>query len=203
MRTLAIETAGRTCSIALLDDGHIVAERHEVVGRGHAERLIPWIAALPVGGRADQIIVGCGPGSFTGVRIGIAAARGLALGWDVPVFGVSSLLLLAAGCDADRLVVAVEGGHGELLVQEFEGRGLCATSEFVSALAGVAAVSMRADLVAGDGAERLIAARGYGTLMKADARASNVRYLSQGVATLAPTPIYSRAPDAQPSVATT
>jgi tRNA threonylcarbamoyladenosine biosynthesis protein TsaB len=202
MRTLAIETAGRACSIAVLENGAIVAERHEQVGRGHAERLIPWIAALPDGGRADRIIVGCGPGSFTGVRIGIAAARGLALGWSVPVFGVSSLLLVAADCDADTLVVAVEGGHGELLVQEFERDRLVTTTRFMSALPDIAAVAMRAETVVGDGAKRLIAARGYGTAVDADARASNVRYLQQRLAMLAPSPIYSRAPDAQPSVAT-
>jgi tRNA threonylcarbamoyl adenosine modification protein YeaZ len=91
MRTLAIETAGTACSIALLDNDIIVAERHESVGRGHAERLIPWIAELPGGGRADRIIVGCGPGSFTGVRIGIAAARALGLGWGVAVMNLLSL----------------------------------------------------------------------------------------------------------------
>ena len=68
MRTLAFDTSGAACSVALFEDGAIIAERHEVVGRGHAERLIPWIAALPNGGKADLILVGCGPGSFTGVR---------------------------------------------------------------------------------------------------------------------------------------
>jgi tRNA threonylcarbamoyl adenosine modification protein YeaZ len=77
MRTLALDTSGAACSIALIEGDTIIAARHEALGRGHAERLIPWIAALPEGGQADRIIVGCGPGSFTGVRIAIAAARGL------------------------------------------------------------------------------------------------------------------------------
>jgi tRNA threonylcarbamoyladenosine biosynthesis protein TsaB len=200
MRTLAIETAGRTCSIALLENSIIVAERHEQVGRGHAERLIPWIAALPDGGRADQIIVGCGPGSFTGARIGIAAARGLALGWGIPVYGISSLLLVAADCSADHVVVAVEGGHGELLVQEFAREGLRALTEFMSARPELAVAAMRAHHVAGDGAQRLIAARGYGTAIDADARASNIRHLPPDLAMLPPTPLYGRAPDAQPNV---
>ena len=58
MRRLVIETSGADCSIALIEGEHIIAERHERVGRGHAERLIPWIAALPEGGRSDEILVG-------------------------------------------------------------------------------------------------------------------------------------------------
>jgi tRNA threonylcarbamoyladenosine biosynthesis protein TsaB len=198
MRTLAIETAGNTCSIALLDNDIIVAERHETVGRGHAERLIPWIAELPDGGRADRIIVGCGPGSFTGVRIGIAAARALGLGWGIAVTGVSSLTLLAAACPADEFIVAVEGGHGELLVQHYHQSPLEAMSDFASLTADLAGKTMRAEIVAGAGAERLIAARGYGTCFAADARAANVRLLPSEMITLAARPLYSRAPDAKP-----
>ena len=82
---LAIETAGFACSVALLDGPRLIAEAHEVLRRGHAERLIPMLSCLPDGGRADAIVVGCGPGSFTGVRVGIAAARVLGLAWHDPV----------------------------------------------------------------------------------------------------------------------
>ncbi|WP_016744608.1 tRNA (adenosine(37)-N6)-threonylcarbamoyltransferase complex dimerization subunit type 1 TsaB, partial [Rhizorhabdus wittichii] len=95
-RALVIDTATAACSVALIEDGAIVAEAHDVVGRGHAERLMPMIAALPGGGRADSILVDCGPGSFTGVRVGLAAARALALGWGVPVHGYSSMAAIAA-----------------------------------------------------------------------------------------------------------
>src|SRR3546814_5856504 len=81
--TLVIDTATAACSVALIDDGRAVADRHEIVGRGHAERLLPMIAELPGGGRADEILVDVGPGSFTGTRVGIAAARGLAVGWEI------------------------------------------------------------------------------------------------------------------------
>ncbi len=198
MRTLAIETAGNACSIALLDNDIVVAERHENVGRGHAERLIPWIAELPDGGRANRIIVGCGPGSFTGVRIGIAAARALGLGWGVPVSGVSSLTLLAAECPAEEFVVAVEGGHGELLVQQYRQSPLQAESDFASLTADAAGKAMRADIVAGAAALRLITARGYGTYFAAEARAANVRLLPSETMTLAARPLYGRAPDAKP-----
>ncbi|MEK6638363.1 MAG: tRNA (adenosine(37)-N6)-threonylcarbamoyltransferase complex dimerization subunit type 1 TsaB [Pseudomonadota bacterium] len=200
MRTLAIETAGNACSIALLDGKRIVAERHELVGRGHAERLIPWIAELLGGGRADRIIVGCGPGSFTGVRIGIAAARGLGLGWGVPVTGVSSLALVAAGCAADRFIVAIDGGHGELLVQQYSRSPFHAEGDFVSLTPENAATVMTVDAVAGAGADRLITARGYGTGFFAEARAAHIALLPDASLGLAASPLYGRGPDAKPLV---
>lgn len=198
MRTLAIETSGNACSIALLDGGDILAERHENVGRGHAERLIPWISELPGGGRADRIIVGCGPGSFTGVRIGIAAARALGLGWAASVTGVSSLALLAAACPAEDFIVAREGGHGELLVQHYSRNPLRAITEFASLDPQQAATAMLSDIVAGEAAAHLIAARGYGTYVAAEVRAANVRLLPPEALLLAPSPLYGRAPDARP-----
>lgn len=198
MRTLAIETSGDACSIALLDTHTILAERHERVGRGHAERLIPWISDLPGGGRADRIIVGCGPGSFTGVRIGIAAARALGLGWAVPVTGVSSLSLLAAACPDEDFVVAKEGGHGELLVQHYHRSPLRAVSDFASLAPDDAGKVMLSPIVVGEGAAHLIAARGYGTYFPAEARAANVRVLPPEAIQLPACPIYGRAPDARP-----
>src|SRR3546814_13991351 len=72
MRHLVIDSASEACSVALLEAGAVVDYRHEVIGRGHAERLVPLIAELAGGGRADVIAAGCGPGSF---EIGRAAGR--------------------------------------------------------------------------------------------------------------------------------
>ncbi|MCJ8159473.1 tRNA (adenosine(37)-N6)-threonylcarbamoyltransferase complex dimerization subunit type 1 TsaB [Sphingomonas sp. LaA6.9] len=201
MRQLVIETATAACSVALFEDGELVAETHEEVGRGHAERLIPMIGALPDKGRADAILVDCGPGSFTGVRVGLAAARGLGLGWKVPVFGFSSLALIAAGADwgdEATLAVAINGGHGQLFVQRFERAPMRQASDLASLVPAEAAVQIRDPLVIGNGAALLVAARGSGEARDAAARAHVALTIPTTLRELPPTPIYGRAPDAKP-----
>ncbi len=125
---LAIETASEACSVALFEGGDLVARDHRVIGRGHAEALVPMIAALPAKGRSGRILVSLGPGSFTGVRIGLATARALGLAWGAEVLGYPTLALIAAQAQAERpgqpLTVCVNGGHGEWFVQDFGGDGL-------------------------------------------------------------------------------
>jgi tRNA threonylcarbamoyladenosine biosynthesis protein TsaB len=198
MLRLVIETSGADCSIALIENGEIVAERHERVGRGHAERLMPWIAGLPDGGRAEEIIVGCGPGSFTGVRIAIAAARGLGLGWNIPVRGVSSLALVAAGRGDGEMTVAVEGGHGEIFVQDFSGAPFAATGRICSLTPEAAANLFANRLVIGSGAARLVTARGTGEAVEGEARAANARLLPETAMMGPPSPVYGRNADARP-----
>src|SRR5947199_3685564 len=128
---LAFDTSSAACTVALFDDaGACVASRDELIGRGHAERLVPMIAELMAGRRADQILVGVGPGSFTGIRVALAAAHGLAIGWNSELLGMSSLALLAAGAEAEgEVAAAVIGGHGELFVQQFGAATLEPASE--------------------------------------------------------------------------
>src|SRR4029079_755390 len=118
---LAFDTSSAACTAALFDgSGACVANRDEIIGRGHAERLVPMIAELMGGRAATRILVGVGPGSFTGIRVAIAAAHGLAIGWSAELLGMSSLSFLAAAADNDKQVAAaVVGGHGELFVQQF------------------------------------------------------------------------------------
>ena len=202
MRTLVIETATAACSVAVLDDGDVVASAHDVVGRGHAERLVPMIAALPDGGRADRIVVDCGPGSFTGVRVGIAAARGLGLGWGVAVSGFSSLALLAAAAFAampglDRVAVVLEGGHGEVFVQVFT-RSLEPESGLESLSPEAALTAIGTIYAVGSGLRRL-----YPQMEQASATglpdAADAHLLPDASIALPPRPIYGRAPDAKPN----
>jgi tRNA threonylcarbamoyladenosine biosynthesis protein TsaB len=195
---LVIETATAACSVALIgDEGVVVAAAHEEVGRGHAERLLPMIASLPDGGRADGIAVDCGPGSFTGVRVGLAAARALSFAWGVPVSGYSSLALIAAEgmADADALTVAIIGGHGELFVQRF--RRPLAEAGPLRSLRPEDAARDADPLVIGSGAELLVAVRGSGEARALLPRAAAFALLPPALAGLPPVPIYGRAPDAK------
>src|SRR5579864_563289 len=133
---LAFDTSSAACTAALFDGcGECVARADEVIGRGHAERLVPMIAELMEGRSATQILVVVGPGSFTGIRVAIAAAHGLAIGWGAKLKGMSSLALLAAGAGGGHAdtASAVLGGHGELFVQQFDGANLEPTSQLINA----------------------------------------------------------------------
>ncbi|KQM67771.1 tRNA threonylcarbamoyladenosine biosynthesis protein TsaB [Sphingomonas sp. Leaf17] len=201
MRTLVIETATAACSVAIIEDGHVIAGAHDVVGRGHAERLVPMIAALPDGGRADRILVDCGPGSFTGVRVGIAAARGLGLGWGVPVAGFSSLMLVAAAAlaaipDLERVAVVLEGGHGEVFVQIFT-PSLEAETDLASLTPADALVVIGAIHAVGSGLTRLHPLVEPATAGLPDA--ADAHLLPDAGTALPPRPIYGRAPDAKPN----
>jgi tRNA threonylcarbamoyladenosine biosynthesis protein TsaB len=196
---LVIDSATASCSAALLGpDGDLIGERHELVGRGHAERLLPMIAELLAGRAASSILVDCGPGSFTGVRVGIAAAQGLAIGWRVPLAGYSSLAAIAAAGGETEVAVALTAGHGELFVQSYGGDPIAPLDDLRSLAPAAAAAVVRAELVLGSGAEALVAARGFGRWREILPRAADARLLPQALRTLPPRPIYGRAPDAKP-----
>jgi tRNA threonylcarbamoyladenosine biosynthesis protein TsaB len=196
---LVIDSATAACSAALLGpDGETIDQRHEIVGRGHAERLLPMVADLLSGRVPDSILVDCGPGSFTGLRVGIAAARGLAIGWKVPVAGYSSLALIAAASGETELGVALLGGHGELFVQDYGGDPIAPLDDLRSLPPAEAAASVSAFLVLGSGAEALVAARGFGRWRDALPRAADAGLLPPELRKLAPRPIYGRTPDAKP-----
>lgn len=122
MRTLVIETATEACSVALFEDDRLVANHHEILGRGHAERLVPMVSQLPRAGRSERILVSRGPGSFTGIRVGIAAARALGLAWDAKVLGYPTLSLVAAMAQktGNDVLACMNGGHGQWFVQAFD-----------------------------------------------------------------------------------
>lgn len=196
---LIIETATAACSAALVDGGTVIDERHEIVGRGHAERLVPMIQALLAGRRPDSVLVDCGPGSFTGIRVGLAAAQGLRIGWQVPLAGFSSMAAIAAAAGAGgEIAVALDGGHGQLFVQSFGEVPMRPLDALRSLTPAAAAGAIGAARVAGSGAAALIAARGHGEAIDALPRAADARLLPEGLRSLAPKPLYGRDPDAKP-----
>ena len=195
---LAFDTSSAACTAALFDDARVcIARRDEVIGRGHSERLVPMIAELLDGRKAQRVLVGVGPGSFTGIRVGIAAAHGLSIGWDAEISGMSSLALLAAGVEDHRnIATAIIGGHGELFVQEFT-PAIEPIGSVASLRPEAAASVTEAPTVAGSGAEQLVAARGWGEAIAALPSASNALLLPPNLGSLAAKPVYARAPDAR------
>ena len=201
---LVIETATAALSVALLDGDAILRQHHEIVGRGHAERLLPVIRDL-LGRRVpDAIAVDCGPGSFTGVRVGLAAAQGLRIAWGVPVHGYGSLSLVAVGdaSDSISIAVALTGGHGEVFIEMFEGAPLRSAGPLRSLTPEAAGRAIPHARILGSGAAAVVAARGWGEAVDALPRAADFVKLPAALATLKLRPIYGRAPDAKPLVVT-
>jgi tRNA threonylcarbamoyladenosine biosynthesis protein TsaB len=194
---LVIETAF-ALSVALLDDDCIVAEEHREVGRGHAEALMPAVAAV-VGNdhaRIRGIVVDIGPGSFTGLRIGIAAARALGLAWGVPVTGVGSLALIAgAAFAADpslaEVTAVADAGRGQVYWQHFD-RDFVAKAEAAAGTPDVVGLLPGA-VCAGPGAIFIPGAICYNS---APPRAATLRILPRAIWSLPPVPLYLRPPDA-------
>lgn len=201
---LAFDTSTAACTAALLEpDGTVIAARDEVIGRGHAERLVPMIDEMLDGHVPARILVGVGPGSFTGLRVGIAAAHGMAIGWKVPLSGMNSLALLAASAPPGegKVAAALAGGHGELFVQTFDCRKFSATGPILSLSPAAAALKVDAPKVVGTGAEALVEARHSGEAIPLFPTASRALALPELLRALECKPIYARAPDARPKAA--
>lgn len=200
MRVLAIECATEACSVALFDDSNLVGHFHEEIGRGHAEKLIPAIEGLPAKGRADRIVVSLGPGSFTGVRIGLAAARALGLAWQAEVLGYPTMALVAARSwqPAPRAVtVCMNGGHGEWFVQNFSD-SLEEEDTVRSLKPEEAAAACRHPIIVGNRAKQLAELLGDGRMaleLVPDARQTFLLHETRLSGDLSP--IYGRAPDAK------
>ena len=200
---LAFDTSSAACTAALFDgSGLCLARTDERIGRGHSERLVPMLDELLDGRRAERILVGVGPGSFTGIRVAIAAAHGLAIGWNSELLGLSSLALLAAGARAnDDVAAAIVGGHGEIFVQQFDGLTGESTGEVLNLPPAAAAASTSAQLVLGSAARTLVDARGWGEAIDALPSAADALRLPESLRSLRPRPIYARAPDAKAKAA--
>lgn len=129
-KILAFDTTLGACSVALQVDGEIVSSKKEVRARGHVERLLPMVDEImdDAGVKLDDIeyiAVTVGPGTFAGVRIGLSAAKGMALALDIPVIAVTSLEAIAFGYfrsnpDTKTANVCIDARRGEFYMQSFE-----------------------------------------------------------------------------------
>ena len=200
-RTLAIDCSTEACSVALFDGDALVANEHAVLGRGHAERLVPMISALPERGRAERILVALGPGSFTGIRIGLATARALGVAWQAEVLGYPTLALVAAMARDGRdgaVTVCMTGGHGEWFVQDFGPNGMPET-QLVSLITDEAIERGTHSLIAASKARELAERLDpHAEALDLLPDASRVMLLPRAALTDRLSALYGRAPDAKP-----
>ncbi|MGP6445609.1 tRNA (adenosine(37)-N6)-threonylcarbamoyltransferase complex dimerization subunit type 1 TsaB [Rahnella aceris] len=126
-RILAIDTATEACSVALYDQGETLAH-FELCAREHTQRILPLVQQILAEAglslkQLDALAFGRGPGSFTGVRIGIGIAQGLSLGAELPLLPVSTLLTMAQGAyrqtGAEQVLAAIDARMGEVYWGEF------------------------------------------------------------------------------------
>ena len=132
MATLVIDTCLAACQVALFDGARLVFGFSEPMERGHQERLAPMAAEVMAGAKASfaevgKIVVTIGPGSFTGLRVGLAFAKGLQLATGAPLAGVGTLAALAASAGPGGLTAGViDARRGMVYLQGFgNGRPLC------------------------------------------------------------------------------
>lgn len=224
MRILGFDTAMGACSAALWSEGGIVARRFALLPRGHAEALVPMLEEVraAAGGIAyqdlDYIAATVGPGTFTGIRVGLATARGLGLATGRPVIGVTTLEVIAAAAMAaepdtvDVTLAVIDARRDEVYAQAFDRRMGPLWPAAILNLADVAErISQRETLLAGTGAEAVAARfRDAGLscrlappgLALPDAahvvrRAALRIDAAPGEDWPAPSPLYIRAPDAR------
>lgn len=216
MKILALDTASSWCAAAVYDSGTdtVLAEISENIGKGHAEVLMDYIEqAMTQSGIAmaklDRVAVNVGPGSFTGVRIGVSAARGFALALDRPALGVSAFDALASEIAVSHpghpVLVLLEAHRGEIYAQAFGADAVAITGPMVLAreealaliqqqssetiLAGSAAAALNETLAGSFSVARVEPTARIGTYAKLAALHEPVE---------APKPLYMRGPDVKP-----
>lgn len=218
MIVLGFDTSAGACSAAVLGaDGVVLAHRRLILARGHAEVLMPMLqevlaaAAVDFSG-LDLLAVATGPGTFTGIRIGLAAGRGLALASGLPLLGVTSLEAVAAAVPADEragrvLLVAIDSRRDDLFIQAFDSENEPFGPAQAIAPRDVASVVPPGDIVvAGDAALRAagsLATAGRTVTVAPEPGPPDAIHVAQlarrrwqpGRREMPPQPMYLRAPD--------
>ena len=216
MKILVLDTAASICAATIYDtqSNEVLGECRHDIGKGHAEVLMDYVGqAVKQAGMSmaqlDRIAVNIGPGSFTGVRIGVAAARGFALALKIPAVGVSAFLALAAEVQdkhKDRAATILFTGHrGELYVQSFAADQVALTQPMTMILTEAVAYIQSLDpsiILAGSAAESVNEALGNQFETDCIVSTSQMQYFARIGAGLPqdalPKPLYMRGPDAKP-----
>jgi tRNA threonylcarbamoyladenosine biosynthesis protein TsaB len=219
---LGIETSSSVCATALWRDGAVIAAERAAMARGHAEALMPMIERVMQGteyAALDAVAVVAGPGAFTGLRIGLAAARGIALAARIPAIGVTAFAAIAAGIHAATrrgraVAVAIDTKRGDVYLQSFDATLAPLGPGRVAGAADIAALLPAGPLfLAGDGArlaDTALAGSGRDFVLAetlAPPDAATVAALGAEILSAArsagaplppPEPLYLRAPEATP-----
>jgi tRNA threonylcarbamoyladenosine biosynthesis protein TsaB len=219
MLILAIDTALEACAVALLDTGtsKVIASESQAMKRGHAEALMPMIARVMkesglTFAALDRIAVTSGPGSFTGLRVGLSAARGIALAAGKPVVGITTLSAYAAPVVSEAgeqpVISAVDARHDQIYFQVVSGNGSSLIPPRVAPIADAMAASrFGAPHLVGNAANILAerwpaqAASPVGVNQQPAPDIAWVAWLGAAVSpdTAPARPYYLRAPDAKPA----
>ncbi|GHU90354.1 tRNA (adenosine(37)-N6)-threonylcarbamoyltransferase complex dimerization subunit type 1 TsaB [Clostridia bacterium] len=203
MKTLAFDCSSKTASAAFCVDGALIGQRFLDEGLTHSETLLPAIEFVLGGEKPDEVVVTRGPGSFTGLRIGIATALGLSAAWGVPCFGASPLEAAAWNISRDGVVCAVmDARRSQVYNALFERKNgaltrLCG-DRAVAAEELFAEIGEKSVILVGDGAEMCYNIRGSDKITLAP---TGSRYpTGYGVSRCARTgcePVYLRVPQAE------
>jgi tRNA threonylcarbamoyladenosine biosynthesis protein TsaB len=204
--TLVIDTCLGACQVGLADGARVLASASEAMQRGHQERLAPMTAevlAQAGGAPADvaRIAVTIGPGSFTGLRVGLAFAKGLRFATGAELAGIGTLHALAAGV-GPRAAGVVDARRGQVYLQAFEaGRALMAPDVLPLPIAAARLAELGGDFdVVGPGAG--LFAEFLGPDRVTELAAPGLEFLVALAAKAEPAadlrPLYLRAPDARP-----
>jgi tRNA threonylcarbamoyladenosine biosynthesis protein TsaB len=211
VNVLAFDCCTQACSVAVLADGRVLAQRAQAMGRGQAEVLMPMIQAVVAEAGLSWAEIGLvgvtvGPGTFTGLRIGLAAARGMAVAAGLPVAGVTTTETVAhAVPEAERrgrtLLVAIDGKRADVFLQAFA-EDLTPLGEPAALMPDdIARIYTGPLVLAGDAAHRLAEFCPDAVLSSAEITPNPVvlaglaaRHYCEG-RSLSPVPLYLRPPD--------
>lgn len=214
MIVLAIDTASALCAACIYDSeaDRELGRATLDLGKGHAEHLMGVVHdALARAGfgfdQLEKLAVSVGPGSFTGIRVGVAAARGFAMALKIPAVGVTTLEAIAAEArekaGARKVMAALDGGRDEIHCAVYDGAGALLSGPLAATLQGAAALAREhLPLLAGSAAAAVAAATGAEVELGASGSTGDIRTYARLGAVKAtgdkPKPVYLRDADAKP-----